>query len=33
MSKFLHVSLRSSLISVALGGAIVLGIGIAIGST
>ena len=31
--RFLHVSLRSSLISVALGGAIVLGIGIAIGST
>lgn len=31
-STFLHVSLRSSLIVVTLGGAIVLGIGVAIGS-
>jgi erythrin-vacuolar iron transport family protein len=31
--RFLHVSLRSSLIVVTLGGAIVLGIGVAIGST
>jgi hypothetical protein len=30
--RFLHVSLRSSLIVVTLGGAIVLGIGVAIGS-
>ena len=31
--RFLHVSLRSSLIVVTLGGAIVLGIGVAIGSS
>lgn len=31
--RFLHVSLRPSLIVVTLGGAIVLGIGVAIGSS
>jgi hypothetical protein len=31
--RFLHVSLRSSLIVVTLGGALVLGIGVAIGSS
>jgi erythrin-vacuolar iron transport family protein len=32
-SRFLHVSLRSSLVVVTLGGAIVLAIGVAIGSS
>jgi hypothetical protein len=31
-SRFLHVSLRSSIVAVTIGGAIVLGIGVAIGT-